>query len=200
MEIKDKKAAGETATNLWDDSVDYTQQSSDRPYKLRLEIGTLVYLNKEQYAFMKEEEWATKREYYLQNKCQVSANGGGLKHCTEDCIHYKGEDRICPCFIRNQNTNIVSLDKLYEENNYEVEDTSQQGTLDTLVYEEKIRIIKEEIDKLEDEVDKMIITLFTESYSERQIAKILGWNQMRVNRRKNKILNELRNKLENFKN
>ena len=49
MTIKDKKTAGETATNLWEDGVDITKPAPNRPYKKWLEIGVLVYLTKEQY-------------------------------------------------------------------------------------------------------------------------------------------------------
>lgn len=195
MTTIEKKTAGETAQNLWDESVDYTKPSPDRPYKLRLEIGVLVYLNKEQYAFMKEDEWQEKREHYLESRCLVSAERGGVKRCTENCMNYKGEDRICPCFMRNQNAGIVSLDKLYDEHDYEYPDTTYEDSLDAMEHEERLRRIREEVDKLENEVDKTIIELISKSYSERQIAEVLGWNQMKVNRRKNKLLDYLRSKL-----
>lgn len=198
MKKEDKMTAGETASKLWDENVDYTQPSPDRPYKLRLQIGVLVYLNKEQYSFMKEEEWQEKREHYLESRCQVSAERGGLKRCTEDCMNYKGTGRVCPCFMRNQNAGVVSLDRLYDEHDYEPADTTYNDSLDAMEHEEKLRRIREEVDKLEDEVDRTIIKLFSESFTERQIAEVLGWNQMKVNRRKNKILEELRSKLEDL--
>ena len=63
MTIKVNETAGETAKKLWDDAVDYTQPSPDRPYKLWLEIGVLIYLNKEQYSFMMEEEWQRRKRH-----------------------------------------------------------------------------------------------------------------------------------------
>ena len=175
-----------------------SQPSPDRPYKLRLEIGVLVYLTKEQYSFLKEEEWQEKRERYLESRCLVSAERGGLKRCTEDCIKYKGTGRVCLCFMRNQNAGVVSLDRLHDEHDYEPADTTYTDSLDAMEHEEKLRRIREEADKLEDEVDRTIIKLFFESFTERQIAEVLGWNQMKVNRRKNKILEELRSKLEDL--
>ena len=195
MTIKDKATVGETTQKLWDDAVDYTQPSPDRPYKLRLEIGVLIYLNKEQYSFMMEEEWQRRRDQYLESRCLVSAQRGGLKRCNEDCMNYKGEGRICPCFMRNQTAGVVSLDKLYDEHDYEPADATYENSLDAMVHEERLRRILEEVDKLEDKTDKRIIELFSNNYTERQIAEVLGWNQMKVNRRKNKIFDELRSKL-----
>lgn len=195
MKINDKKTAGETA-NLWEEGVDYTLPSPDRPYKLRLEIGAIVYLNKKQYASMQEDHWEEKRQQYLDSRCIVSAERGGLKRCTEDCMHYKGEDKVCSCFMRNNNGGTVSLDKLYDDNNYEAVDSSSKDIADLLAYEERLNSVIEAVDKLAEDVDKRIIRLFMDSFTERQIAEVLGWNQMKVNRRKKKIFDELRSKLQ----
>ena len=201
MTIKEKKTAGETATNLWEDGVDITKPAPNRPYKKWLEIGVLVYLTKEQYESLMEEEWQEKRERYLQNRCQVSAQRGGLKRCTENCMNYKGEGRVCPWFMHKKaNGGIVSLDELYESSDYLVADSSYQEQEDVLEHEEKIKKYRELVDKLEDETDRKIIELLKKEFSERAIAKELGddWNQMKVNRRKNKIFDELRSKLKDF--
>lgn len=201
MTINVKKTAGETATNLWVDCGDITKPAPNRTYKKWLEIGILVYLTKEQYEFLMEEEYKEKRERYLHNRCQVTAQRGGLKRCTENCMNYKGEGRVCPWFMHKKaNGGIVSLDELYESNDYEVADSSYQEQEDVTEHEEKIKKYRELVNKLEDETDKKIIELLKKEYSERAIAKELGddWNQTKVNRRKNKIFNELRKKLKNF--
>ena len=195
MTIKDKKTVGETTKKLWDDSVDYTQPSPDRPYKLWLEIGVLIYLNREQLASLKEDEWQEKREQYLESRCQVCAERGGTKRCTENCMKYKGEDRVCPYFWKHGNGGIVSLDELQEQTNYQHPDESYEDSLERLTKEEHLAKLRKLVEDLEDENDKTIIELFSNAYTEREIAEVLGWNQMKVNRRKNKLFDELRDQM-----
>ena len=200
MTIKDKKTVGETTKSIWDGCGDITKQSPDRPFPLKLEIGVVVYLNKEQYAHMMEEKWQEKRERYLNGRCSVSAERGGLKRCTKNCMNYDGEGNICPWFMHPKaNGGIVSLDELYDNNEYEVADPSYQAIEDVTEHENQIKTYRQLLDELEDETDRRIIELLEESYSERKIASELGWDQMKVHRRKTKIFNELRSKLEKLK-
>ena len=199
-----KTTAGETAKTIWDDTIDYSISSPDRPYKLRLENGVLLHLNLEQFKSMMEDVWREKRELYLAGRCMVSAERGGLKRCTKDCMNVDGNYTICHNFMNHRNGGVLSLDKLFEDNEFEIADYSYVDQTDVLAYEQRIMKFREEIELLEDEVDRRIMELLKKELSEREIARKLSeerdesWNQMKVNRRKNEIFNVLRSKLKDY--
>lgn len=193
MSIKVKnETTGKTAA-LFQASIDYAKPSPDRPFKWKLEDGNIIYLNLEQRQFLA-------RDYYNEFKCEErekrciipSSRKGMTKRCRGICSE-------CEFYRSGKDTyGTVSLDTLYD--NYEWEPISEdESNLDKMIYEEQRKAMYDAIEKLEDAIDRQIIKLFLEDYSERQIAEIVGMSQKGVNKRKAKIIEDLKEMLINFK-
>ena len=90
------------------------------------------------------------------------------------------------------------MDSLYDK--YEWEPTvHEESVLDELIKEERLNAMYEAIDSLEDEIDKRIINLFLENFTERKIDEVIGMSQKGVNKRKTKIIEVLREKLKDYR-
>ena len=179
----------ETEKTLFEDGVNYTVKSPDRKYILKLENGKILYLNKEQYSFVKSDLYQERRESYLNNRCNVLAVRGGCKKCTDDC-------NLC-CWFMTDKTNggQIRLDVLFDENEFELPDTSA-SVLEDMIYEEKINYISKFINELEDEIDIQLIKLLLKGKTEREIANTLNLTKSTVHDRKNKIYQFLKKKIE----
>lgn len=91
----------------------------------------------------------------------------------------------------------VSLDKLYEETEYEVADTDSDLEADVM---KKILIdeLHKALDELE-EIDRTIIELYSRGCSEVEIGKAVGMSQRGAGKRKQRILLKLRTRLKDFR-
>lgn len=91
---------------------------------------------------------------------------------------------------------ILSLDKLYEENKYELADKTDLETV--ITKKMMIEEVYKAVDKLE-KIDQIIIKMYINNYSETQIGQTICMSQRGVNKRKKKAFLELKVKLSKFK-
>ena len=90
----------------------------------------------------------------------------------------------------------VSLDKLYEETEYEAADTSDMEA--DLMKAIMIDEFHKALDELE-EIDRTIMEMYSNNHSEAEIGQTIGMSQKGVNKRKHKVLLKLNNRLKDFK-
>lgn len=165
--------------------IDYEKPSNDRPYYLVID-GKTIYVSEEHYRLYKQPLWAEHKRKEREKKCRVSNGRGGVKRCTYDCS-------ACP-FAKSGN---ISMDKMYDDYQYEFADTSQ-SIIDNLVKEELYQKMWIAINEL-GELDQEIVTLFMNGFSERSIAEKVNLSQKAVNKRKNKVFDDLRIKLKDYR-
>ena len=84
----------------------------------------------------------------------------------------------------------VSLDKMYEETEYEVADTDSDL--------EAIDELHKALDELE-EIDRTIMEMYSKNHSEAEIGQAIGMSQKGVNKRKHKVLLKLNTRLKDFR-
>ncbi len=87
----------------------------------------------------------------------------------------------------------IALDKLYEATGYEPADP--HDFLEDLYQQELMELLNQSLAMLE-ELDRIIITLFSENWTEAEIGKRVGLSQKAVNKRKKKILARLKQEIE----
>lgn len=92
---------------------------------------------------------------------------------------------------------IASLDKMYEETEYEAADTDSDLEADVM---KKVALdaLYQELDKLE-ELDRIIMEMYSQDHSEAEIGRAIGMSQKGVNKRKQKIFRTLRTSLREYK-
>lgn len=91
---------------------------------------------------------------------------------------------------------VASLDKLYEETEYEAADTSDFET--DLMKKFMIEELYKALDGLE-EIDRTIMEMYSQNHSESEIGKVVGMSQRGVGKRKQRVLLKLKTKLKDFK-
>lgn len=91
---------------------------------------------------------------------------------------------------------MVSLDKLYENTEYEVSDDSslEEILMKKLLVEELHRAL----DEL-DEIDRTIMDIFSHGGTESEIGKTICMSQRSVNKRKHRIFAKLKDRLKDFR-
>ena len=92
---------------------------------------------------------------------------------------------------------MASLDKMYEETEYEVADADSDLEADIM---KKLMIdeLHKALDELE-EIDRTIMDMYSHDHSEAEIGQAIGMSQKGVNKRKHKVLLKLNNRLKDFK-
>ena len=92
---------------------------------------------------------------------------------------------------------MASLDKMYEETEYEVADADSDLEADIM---KKLMIdeLHKALDELE-EIDRTIMEMYSKNHSEAEIGQAIGMSQRGVNKRKHKVLLKLNNRLKDFK-
>lgn len=90
----------------------------------------------------------------------------------------------------------ISLDSLYDNNEFEFADS--YDIEEDLMKKELLEALRKELSALE-EIDRKIIKLFGEGYSESAIGSEIGMSQKGVNKRKKKIFLKLKDKLIPYK-
>lgn len=91
---------------------------------------------------------------------------------------------------------VASLDKLYEENEYEAADTSDLEA--DLMKKFLIDELRMALDELE-EIDRTIIDMYSCGQSETEIGQAVGMSQRGVNKRKHKVLLKLKTRLKDYR-
>lgn len=90
----------------------------------------------------------------------------------------------------------ISLDALYEENEYEFPDkTDVASDVEKKMMIEKLHEALLELDK----IDRTIMEMYRENHTETEIGKVIGMSQRGVNKRKHKVILKLRSRLKDFK-
>lgn len=87
----------------------------------------------------------------------------------------------------------VSIEKLYEDNEFDIEDRGRRSVEDTVILKLMVEALYREIGKLSPE-DQFLISalyLFDEPLTQAEIADELNINQTTVLRRRERILNTL---------
>lgn len=91
---------------------------------------------------------------------------------------------------------MASLDKMYEETEYEAADTSdlEADVMKKIIIEE----LHKALDELE-EIDRIIMEMYSTNHSEAEIGQAVGMSQRGVGKRKQRILLKLRTRLQDYK-
>ena len=92
---------------------------------------------------------------------------------------------------------MASLDKMYEETEYEAADTDSDLEAD-IMKKLMIEELHKALDELE-EIDRTIMEMYSHDHSEAEIGQAIGMSQKGVNKRKHKVLLKLNNRLKDFK-
>ena len=91
---------------------------------------------------------------------------------------------------------MASLDKMYEETEYEAADTYdlEADVMKQMMIDE----LYAALDELE-ELDRTIMEMYSTNHSEAEIGQAVGMSQRGVGKRKQRILLKLRTRLQNYK-
>lgn len=91
---------------------------------------------------------------------------------------------------------LASLDKMYEETEYEAADISdlEANVMKKIMIEE----LHKALDELE-EIDRTILEMYSTNHSEAEIGQAVGMSQRGVGKRKQRILLKLRTRLQDYK-
>ena len=90
---------------------------------------------------------------------------------------------------------MASLDKMYEETEYEAADTSdlEADIMKAIMIDE----LRKALDELE-EIDRTIMDMYSRGQSEAEIGQAVGMSQRGVNKRKHKVLLKLKSRLKDY--
>ena len=92
----------------------------------------------------------------------------------------------------------VSFEQLCETEYGFMDETGQDSLDEILVKEELLKVLREELAKLE-EVDRTILNLASNGISEVDIGREVGLSQKGVNKRKHKLLEQLREQMKDYR-
>ena len=92
---------------------------------------------------------------------------------------------------------MTSLDKLYEETEYEIAD--ENTNIEKILTKKfLIKELHKAVDELE-EIDRIIMKMYSRNCTEKEIGQAVGMSQRGVGKRKQRILLKLRTRLEDFR-
>lgn len=92
---------------------------------------------------------------------------------------------------------MASLDKLYEETEYEIADKNT-NIEEMLTKKFLIKELHKALEELE-EIDRIIMKMYSRNCTETEIGQAVGMSQRGVGKRKQRILLKLRTRLEDFR-
>ena len=92
---------------------------------------------------------------------------------------------------------MASLDKMYEETEYEAADTESDLEAD-IMKKMLIDELHKALDELE-EIDRTIMEMYSNNHSEAENGQAIGMSQKGVNKRKHKVLMKLNTRLKDFR-
>ena len=92
---------------------------------------------------------------------------------------------------------MASLDKMYEETEYEAADTESDLEAD-IMKKMLIDELHKALDELE-EIDRTIMEMYSNNHREAEIGQAIGMSQKGVNKRKHKVLMKLNTRLKDFR-
>ncbi|OKZ91256.1 MAG: hypothetical protein BHW10_00110 [Clostridium sp. CAG:307_30_263] len=186
-----QKLQAEEAQNstLFNPDVDYEQPSDDRPY-VYLVGKTKLYVDEEQFKFLREDYWEEKTENWLKSRCLIPAERGELKICRGNCEE-------CPMFRNGWNKPTYGGFEEMDEEEY-LALNPQQSILDKLIEEERIKAMYDAIDNLEDPIDRFIMRQYLLDKKDAEVASKIGKSRQTVITRRNKCIEYLKDILKNY--
>ena len=98
---------------------------------------------------------------------------------------------------RQRQEPMASLDKLYEETEYEISDKNT-NIEEMLTKKFLIKELHKALNELE-EIDRIIMKMYSRNCTETEIGQAVGMSQRGVGKRKQRILLKLRTRLEDFR-
>ena len=146
--------------------------------------GQVVEVTEKVYRAYKQPLWAERKREEREKRCIISNGKGSTKRCTADCS-------TC----QNQRTgSVLSLDKFKDDGldvpgSINIEDI----LLDKMLLEELFKALEEL-----DPENRLIIDLFSIGKSEREISANIGLSQKTINKRKAKLFEQLKERLNNW--
>ncbi|MGL5973151.1 MAG: RNA polymerase sigma factor [Oscillospiraceae bacterium] len=157
-----------------------------KQYYLPIE-GQQVPVTEEVYRAYKQPLWKEHKSKERAKRCSISNGKGSIKRCEEDCSQ-------CP---HDRTGSVLSLDS-FEESGYLPADSKaadpQQILEDALLLEELWAAVSELAPD-----NQLIIKLFSDGASEREIADAVGLSQKGVNKRKARLFEQLYERLKNYR-
>lgn len=143
--------------------------------------GQKIEVTEEVYRAYKRPAWAEGKRREREKRCFDEKGCRCLKDCS-----------ACP---RQRTGTVLSLEGLFEDHGYQIADPVDIEELitDQLLLEELFAALEEL-----DPDNRRIMELFSRGQSEREIAADIGLSQKAVNKRKAKLLKELRVRLKNI--
>ncbi len=183
------QAEEEQKSTLFNPDVDYEQPSDDRPY-VYLVGKTKLYVNEEQFKFLREDYWEEKTENWLKSRCLIPAKRGELKICLGKCEE-------CPMFRNGWNKPTYGGFEEMDEEEY-LALNPQQSILDKLIEEERIQAMYDAIDNLEDPIDRYIMRQYLLNEKDAEVASKIGKSRQTVITRRNKCIEYLKESLKNY--
>lgn len=123
-------------------------------------------------------------------RCWIYSKDGKSRHkCRCKCSE-------CPYGKTERDIKIISTDRLYEDNEYEIADESP-SVMEILINEERIKKMNQLISLL-NETDKVIVELFKIGKSDSEIATVLNKPRTTIMSRRNRIFADLKEQLKDF--
>jgi hypothetical protein len=178
------------SASKFEDGVDYSKPSKDRPYFLYVDHLNIYVSKKLGQEYMRD-YWLEKREEELSHRCLVPSKRYGIKRCREDCSK-------CPIFGTNHgNGGIASLDRLYDEYEYEVA-SGDESPEEYAVREEITDAIHREIDALESKDLRDVMNCLLDEMTITEIAEKLHITRKTAAKRKGDAIAILKEKLKDF--
>ncbi len=128
--------------------------------------------------------WAEHKRKDREKRCAISNGRGSTKRCTEDCSKCN----------KQRTGSVLSLDK-FTEDGFEVSEPIDLAELvaDKLLLEELYHALEELAPD-----NRRIMELFSIGLTEREIAADIGLSQKAINKRKTKLIAQLRERLKDF--
>ena len=143
--------------------------------------GEKVIVTEDIYRAYSRPFWAEHKRIERESRCRVE-NGS---RCTKEC-----------CCCEHQRTgSTLSLNRL-EEEGFEASDNTDLA--EVLIHKQLYEALDIALNQLVPEDGQLIGMLFFGRLTERQVAAKLGLSQKGVNKRKARILEDLRSKLNDF--
>lgn len=183
------QAEEEQNSKLFRHDVNYEQPSNDRPYVYW--VGkTKLFVNLEQFKFLRQDYWEEKHTNWLKSRCFIPAERGLWKICLNKCEE-------CPSFRNGRIKPTYSSLEDMDEEQY-LKEHPQQTMLDKIIEEETNQAIHDAIESIEDPIDRYIIYQFMDNQSDVQIGDSIGKSRQYIRRRRIKTFEILKKILKNF--
>lgn len=144
----------------------------------------VVEVSEEVYRAYKQPIWAERKQKEREKRCVISNGKGGTKRCTADCS-------VCD---KQRTGSVLSLDK-FTDDGFDVSDDINIADilLDKMLLEELYEALQEL-----DPKNRLIMELFSIGKSEREISANVGLSQKTINKRKTKLFQQLKERLEDW--